>query len=344
MEERLREAAALGDLEEVQKLLNSGVDINSQNEINGWTCLHWACKRNHLHIVSYLLESGADKDIFTIKEEKAAQLTSKREIKRVLGVEESEVEDVKPESEFAFVPSYLANPPFPYSYSRETAIKQETSAPSYAENGNSCATPPPATSFPLLNTSVENLGTPVKKEDTFPALFYNGELQAPPECTRPSVQSGTVCQPAVSQNCSMFSPVPSNMPHGGAHGGPMPLFQPFFFTGAFPSNMKELVLKVRIQSSAPVENDFIEVEMDREELTYRELLRVCCYELGVNPDNVEKIRKLPNTMLRKDKDVARLQYFQELELVLKHDHSPFRTSATLTERPCFNKKASKLTY
>ncbi|XP_063816985.1 ankyrin repeat domain-containing protein 40 isoform X2 [Pseudophryne corroboree] len=298
MEERLREASALGDLEEVQELLNSGVDINSQNEINGWTCLHWACKRNHLHIVTYLLESGADKDIFTNKGEKAAQLTSKKEIKRVLGVEEPEVEDVKSEPEFAFVPSYLANPPFPYTYSREAGIKQESSATSYAENGNSCTTPPP-TSFPLLNSSVENTATSVKKEDTFPALFYNGEVQAASECTLSSVQSGPVCQPAISQNCTMFSPIPSNLPHSSAHGGPMQVFQPFFFTGAFPPNMKELVLKVRIQSNSPMDNDFIEVEMDREELTYRELLRVCCYELGVNPESVEKIRKLPNTMLRK---------------------------------------------
>ncbi|XP_075701667.1 ankyrin repeat domain-containing protein 40 [Rhinoderma darwinii] len=344
MEERLREAAALGDLEEVQKLLNAGVDINSQNEINGWTCLHWACKRNHPRVVTYLLEAGADKDVFTSKGERAAQLTSKKEIKRVLGVEDLEPEEVKAESELSFTPNYLAQPPFPFNYTRET-IKQETATAPCAENGTShCAPPPPPppssiASFPLLNNGVENIHitTSVKKDDKFPALFYNGEVQIPPECTHPPVQS-------VAQNRSMYSPVPSNLPHGGAHGGPMQVFQPFFFTGAFPSNMKELVLKVRIQSGSPGDNDFIEVEMDREELTYRELVRVCCYELGVSPDSVEKIRKLPNTMLRKDKDVARLQDFQELELVLYHDHSLFRTSTSLTDRPCFNKKASQLTY
>lgn len=35
-QERLREAAALGDIREVQKLVESGVDVNSQNEVNGW--------------------------------------------------------------------------------------------------------------------------------------------------------------------------------------------------------------------------------------------------------------------------------------------------------------------
>lgn len=61
----------------------------------------------------------------------------------------------------------------------------------------------------------------------------------------------------------------------------------------------ELVLKVRIQNPNTRENDFIEVELDRQELTYRSLLRVCCRELDISTEHVEKIRKLPNTMLRK---------------------------------------------
>lgn len=61
----------------------------------------------------------------------------------------------------------------------------------------------------------------------------------------------------------------------------------------------ELVLKVRIQNPNARENDFIEVELDRQELTYRSLLRVCCRELDISTEHVEKIRKLPNTMLRK---------------------------------------------
>lgn len=66
-----------------------------------------------------------------------------------------------------------------------------------------------------------------------------------------------------------------------------------------PSFSPELVLKVRIQNPSARENDFIEVELDRQELTYRSLLRVCCRELGISAEHVEKIRKLPNTMLRK---------------------------------------------
>lgn len=49
------------------------------------TCLHWACKRNQKHVVAYLLNSGADKEILTAKDELAVQLTSKPEIRRLLG-------------------------------------------------------------------------------------------------------------------------------------------------------------------------------------------------------------------------------------------------------------------
>lgn len=61
---------------------------------------------------------------------------------------------------------------------------------------------------------------------------------------------------------------------------------------------------MRIQNPSLRENDFIEIELDRQELTYQELLRVSCCELGVNPDQVEKIRKLPNTLVRKVRKVC----------------------------------------
>lgn len=57
------------------------------------------------------------------------------------------------------------------------------------------------------------------------------------------------------------------------------------------------MLKVRVQNLR--DDDFIEIELDRQELTYQDLLRVSCCELGVNPQHVERIRKLPNTVLRK---------------------------------------------
>nr|XP_038021108.1 ankyrin repeat domain-containing protein 40 isoform X2 [Anas platyrhynchos] len=291
LQERLREAAALGDAEEVRRLLGLGVDPNSQNEVDGWTCLHWACKRNHAQVVACLLAAGADKQILTATGELAAQLTSKPDIRKILGA--TQVEGI-------FTPtSCNSDDGFP--------------APDAAEQLSSPSAPTPA-----------------------------------PTCKTPEVPNGPVCQPPSSHSEGLFSPVASNeaVPQqtDSSPTGPAPTFQPFFFTGTFPYNMQELVLKVRVQNLR--DNDFIEIELDRQELTYQDLLRVSCCELGVNPEQVEKIRKLPNTLVRKDKDVARLQDFQELELVLvKSDSSPFRNAAsTLTERPCYNSRASKLTY
>ena len=76
----------------------------------------------------------------------------------------------------------------------------------------------------------------------------------------------------------------------------------------------ELVLKVRVAYTD--DPDFIEVELPRVHLRYDALLNLMCAELGVDKQLVARIRKLPNTILRKDKDVARLQDFQELELLL----------------------------
>ncbi|XP_041077007.1 ankyrin repeat domain-containing protein 40-like [Polyodon spathula] len=347
LQERLREASAIGDLEEVQTLVHSGVHVNSQNEINGWTCLHWACKRNHRQIVSYLLSAGADKDVFTSKGETAAQLTSKPDIRKLLGVEETEITETK-EPELPIIPNYLANPPFPY-------VKTEMTDLSEPHSGTSCIaeefghdSPSPAVS-PDLSTRI-------------PVAEQNGVSLHPP-----GAMNGTASEPHheyTQQHLTQNGP-PLLVPNGNASSpvaptrqqsipqqlnsnplGSMPTFQPFFFTGAFPMNMQELVLKVRIQDSAVKENDFIEIELDRQELTLRALLRVCCRELGVSVDHVEKIRKLPNTMLRKDKDVARLQDFQELEVVVEKVEtlSLLGGQASLTERPCYNRKASKLTY
>ncbi|XP_042248154.1 ankyrin repeat domain-containing protein 40 [Thunnus maccoyii] len=407
LQERLREASAIGDIDEVRTLVESGVNVNSQNEINGWTCLHWACKRNHKHIVSYLLSCGADKEILTAKDEMASQLTSKPEIKRLLGVEVEEVPEVK-EPELPIIPNYLSNPPFIYSKldnkselilaqhlqngSGEHADDTQSDPPSLSpthepqksqslvsdsptltpnpithsqtqagefipvteQNGVS---PTPASSH---NHTVVNCTVPmdlsvephlVNHADYPHAVAHNGTMCSPPLASpSPSLAScsGSQVQPPVAganPTMSRQQSIPQQLGYGQT-GGSLPAFQPFFFTSTFPVNVQELVLKVRIQNPNARENDFIEVELDRQELTYRSLLRVCCRELDISAEHVEKIRKLPNTMLRKDKDVARLQDFQELEVVLEKAEglSLFSGTGGLTDRPCYNMKASRLTY
>uniref|UniRef100_A0A3Q3VXP7 Uncharacterized protein n=1 Tax=Mola mola TaxID=94237 RepID=A0A3Q3VXP7_MOLML len=396
LQERLREASAIGDIDEVRTLVESGVNVNSQNEING--CLFtkhikWACKRNHKHIVSYLLSCGADKEILTSKDELASQLTSKSEIKRLLGVEIEEVPEVK-EPELPIIPNYLSNPPFMYSKldnNSELILAQHltqngsgdheenthsdsaslspthdlqksqsllSDAPEYipvTEQNGVLPSPASSHSHTVVNCTVPmDLSVEphlVNHADYPHVVAHNGTMCSPPlPSTSPSLASsgGTQVQaPLASANPAMSrqQSIPQQLSHSQA-GGPMPAFQPFFFTSAFPVNVQELVLKVRIQNPNARENDFIEVELDRQELTYRSLLRVCCRELDISTEHVEKIRKLPNTMLRKDKDVARLQDFQELEVVLEKAEglSLFSGTGGLTDRPCYNMKASRLTY
>ncbi|XP_072765099.1 ankyrin repeat domain-containing protein 40 [Anoplolepis gracilipes] len=79
------------------------------------------------------------------------------------------------------------------------------------------------------------------------------------------------------------------------------------------TSQEELVLKIRVANTA--DPDFIEVELPRSDLTYQALLYLCCKELDLNPHQVQKLRKLPNTRLRKDEDIQRLENFQEIEVV-----------------------------
>ena len=55
--EALREACALGDVDAVASILQSGqVDVNNKHAMNGWTALHWATKRGHGTIVDLLIK------------------------------------------------------------------------------------------------------------------------------------------------------------------------------------------------------------------------------------------------------------------------------------------------
>ncbi|KAM3864195.1 ankyrin repeat domain-containing protein 40 [Diretmus argenteus] len=406
LQERLREASAIGDIDEVRALVESGVNVNSQNEINGWTCLHWACKRNHKHIVSYLLNSGADRDVLTAKEELASQLTSKPEIKQMLGVEVEEVPEVK-EPELPYIPNYLNNPPFMYSkmdksevivaqhltlngsgdHTEDSKSDPASLSPTHNPQQLQSLVPDTPTTQPTTHSQGQ-VGTliPVAEQNgvlpslasshhhstvngtlhmdlsvephlvnhfDYPRAVANNEPLCSPilASSSPSTASSIGSQvqgPVASANPTVNRPqsIPQQLSYNGQAGGPLPAFQPFFFTGTFPVNVQELVLKVRIQNPSARENDFIEVELDRQELTYRSLLRVCCRELEISAEHVEKIRKLPNTMLRKDKDVARLQDFQELEVVIEKAEglSLFSGAGVLTDRPCYNMTASRLTY
>ena len=80
-------------------------------------------------------------------------------------------------------------------------------------------------------------------------------------------------------------------------------------------NPDELVVKVRIEGHP--DPDFIEVELPRGPgLDFELLLDILSEELAVPKNLISKVRKRPDTMLRKDRDLMRLRDFEELEIVV----------------------------
>merc|ERR1719340_391213 len=109
MEEKLREAACFGDIEGVKELIARGVNTNSQHDINGWTALHWAAKRNHLNI------EGVIKVLLNAQASKLAPLPAAP----------------AKETKLAITPNYIKNPPVAYQVDlgeKETPVVVEKKA------------------------------------------------------------------------------------------------------------------------------------------------------------------------------------------------------------------------
>lgn len=77
----------------------------------------------------------------------------------------------------------------------------------------------------------------------------------------------------------------------------------------------EVVLKARLADRE--DKDFIEIELEKSARRMENLIQLLSDELDIDKADVVKVRKLPNTILRKDKDVTRLVDFQEIEVVCK---------------------------
>jgi len=83
--------------------------------------------------------------------------------------------------------------------------------------------------------------------------------------------------------------------------------------------LSERVLKVRVANSG--EKDFIEIDIPRQ-IAFDQLVALMRSELAVDAKAVVwKVRKLPNTIVRNDRDVQRLHDYQELELVIDQEHA-----------------------
>ena len=122
-------------------------------------------------------------------------------------------------------------------------------------------------------------------------------------------------KPSMTVNTSELPVVPHYLQYPQFPYNDLPMHQQTsrLIDKATSSQFSELTIRVRIADSD--ETDFVEVDV--KELTYLNLLKCCCEELEVPLQEVLKLRKLPNVLVRKDKDVSRLGHGQELEMVLR---------------------------
>lgn len=189
------------------------------------TALHWACKRNHTHIMQYLIANGADVNIKTFNDETIANLATSEEALQLLGCPMEKKLMVDYCSNLPIVPHYLKHPLFPYGdfSQHEPDIKLNKAEP-------------------IVTTKQQ------------------------PESSN-----------CVTQECN------------------------------------SLLLKLRVQGSR--ESDFIEIEVPS--LSYQSLLKSCAEELEVEVSRIAKVRKLPDVLIRNDRDVKRMRGGQEIEVILQ---------------------------
>lgn len=377
LNEKLREYSCVGVVADVRRCLENGAEINSQNNVNAWTALHWAAKRGHKTVVELLLKRGADPSILNDKGQLPVDLTESEDVKSLLqdacpdtseNPKKEEKEEKKPADNpqsgtLSFVPGYLANPVFPYAVAAGN--------PMFTQAGTSTATVNANNEPSVLVPGY--LANPVLMTATKPAMTSNGDQSA--DNVKPDQQvlvPGYLANPvfpcAMATGSAMQDPDneqskhenPVNFVPGYIMGANNPLiaknevpeeFKQIFVphvqqlgslvntyvnvkslekpvelrmynsckttpvaTVFVSTPVNEIVLKIRVADT--IENDFIEVELNSKLQTYDELINVCCKELNLNRSNISKIRKLPNTIIRRDKDVKRLQPYQELEVIL----------------------------
>lgn len=194
-----------------------------------------------------------------------------------------------------FVPGYLANPVYAIAATENHTSAEEATSQSKTSNNE---TP--------LNFVPGYLANPVYAVGA-PALANNEVREEFKPIFVPHVeQFGSLVNTYVNSMQSLEKHVEYRM-CDSCHTTPVANV----YVGA---NVSEIVLKVR--QADQEDDDFVEVELNRKILTYDELLDVCSKEFRINRSDIKKIRKLPNTLIRRDKDVKRLQPYQELEIIL----------------------------
>ncbi|KAK7063300.1 Ankyrin repeat domain-containing protein 40 [Halocaridina rubra] len=141
-EEKLREACCYGDNEALASLIARGTNINCKHDVNGWTGLHWACKRGNVNTVRWLLANGADSKIENNQSQTPAQLTTNPQILQLLGAENAASNDSSLNNDsLPIVPSYLANPPVDHKVSMDVRNPNEKSLTNGVHEGEGYSSP-----------------------------------------------------------------------------------------------------------------------------------------------------------------------------------------------------------
>merc|ERR1719210_1925490 len=129
LEEQLRESACYGDVDAMTSLLQSGVNVNSANSMNGWTALHWACKRGHVKCKNLLISWGASTETLNKKGESPLSLEPKRNSfsRSDSYCLETNVDNAvsNDKNSLGFIPNYLQYPEFNHKIETPNSLANE---------------------------------------------------------------------------------------------------------------------------------------------------------------------------------------------------------------------------
>jgi len=357
--EALREACAIGDVDSVASILRRGaVDVNGRHALNGWTALHWASKRGHGTIVDLLLKHNADPSVVNFKEELPAAVSASKDIARRLGaptpVEKDEAANAA-NDEKTFVPNYIKHPPFPYAGKEKSPtfgtennnnnnVSSITNHSSNYANNNVNVHEQTVRDAPHVDNHHHSSNRPKNYEQQqqqqhLSHLQYNQQQHLPPHLHH--------------HTCQAYAPYPGFHPRifvlkvrvadqidsdfievefprlecdvdvvddvdvgSGGGGGDVVI------TSAPDDEASPGTTRVKGDGAT---NSTGTTSSSTELLTFESFVGILCDELRIpTPNLILKIRKLPDTIVRKVRDVHRLRDFQEIEVVLSK--KPFSES------------------
>ncbi|KAJ2496891.1 hypothetical protein GGH96_005498 [Coemansia sp. RSA 1972] len=109
-DENFREMAALGNLKAITAYIRGGVDVDSQNKMNGWTALHWACARGNIEVAGFLIRAGAKTGIKNHKDQTPLDVCKSEELRAIFPEHESAGAPACNGFSLPFVPNYIVNP------------------------------------------------------------------------------------------------------------------------------------------------------------------------------------------------------------------------------------------